>query len=302
MLPIEPQVNRIVVGAALVTLSVWLLFWFLPDHRPMDELELAANVADGLMEGHLANTVNTVTRWTFFPNVYPWTYVVAALFGMAGLASVIGGATYRPPELFCPRCQTTVRGRSTFSGIRCTKGAHFARPYTARMVMLTILILMVGAIVAMAVLAKTKTANKTANSDHQSRPASAVPNATPTTPAGPALADARLQLSKLSKTARIYFAMNADFPVGHVGSTPVTPCCRGANGECPPQREDWTNPVWQTLDFQIDEPHRFQYTWDSDGKTFTAKAVGDPECTGNTVTLVLRGTSENGVPRMTLSE
>src|SRR6266478_1926075 len=64
---------------------------------------------------------------------------------------------------------------------------------------------------------------------------------------------------------------------------------------------DWTSdPVWTALEFQIDEPNLFHYSYESDGKTFKATAVGDLDCDGKPSTYTLDGKSENGNPSVTL--
>jgi hypothetical protein len=47
--------------------------------------------------------------------------------------------------------------------------------------------------------------------------------------------------------------------------------------------------VWQALDFALDEPHLYRYSYESDGKAFTAKAVADLDCDGVEVAYVLTG-------------
>jgi hypothetical protein len=46
-------------------------------------------------------------------------------------------------------------------------------------------------------------------------------------------------------------------------------------------------PEWQALDFQISEPHRYQYSYSSDGHSFHAIAVGDLDCDGVSSTYTL---------------
>jgi len=51
----------------------------------------------------------------------------------------------------------------------------------------------------------------------------------------------------------------------------------------------WQTAPWLELGIAIDEPHYFQYTYASDGKTFTATAIGDLDCDTNTATFTVRG-------------
>lgn len=108
--------------------------------------------------------------------------------------------------------------------------------------------------------------------------------------------EAQLMLNKLSKNSKVYFVTNASYLAGSAGPTPATPCCKGPGGRCPIDTSWGSNAVWSGLDFQIDEPTRFQYTYQSDGKTVTATAVGDPDCDGKTITYTLKMSLENGNP------
>jgi len=100
--------------------------------------------------------------------------------------------------------------------------------------------------------------------------------------------EADLYLMRLERSAKRYAAENSAFPRASAPLTPATPCCAGPGHQCnDPQA--WTTPEWKELDFGIDEPHRFQYAYESDGKTFTARAVGDLACDGSAVTYEIRG-------------
>jgi hypothetical protein len=56
------------------------------------------------------------------------------------------------------------------------------------------------------------------------------------------------------------------------------------------------------MEFQIDEPFRYRYSYESDGQTFTATAVGDPDCDGKPGTYTLTGSVDNGNPKVELKE
>jgi hypothetical protein len=113
--------------------------------------------------------------------------------------------------------------------------------------------------------------------------------------------EASLQLDKLGKNAKVYALTNAEFPAGDAGPTPAGPCCQGPGGRCAIDGSGWQQATWQALDFEIDEPNLFQYSYHSDGKTFTAQAVGDPGCSGASVTYKLEGKLDNGTPQLTLT-
>jgi len=116
--------------------------------------------------------------------------------------------------------------------------------------------------------------------------------------------EAALELHNLERRAKAHFHERAEFPKGSVPLTPARSACSemSASGKIQPSHEDWAHPVWQALDFQMDRPHLFQYSYESDGRTFTAKAVGDLDCDGTTVTYELQGSSVEGNPSAILIE
>lgn len=118
--------------------------------------------------------------------------------------------------------------------------------------------------------------------------------------------EAQLQLNKLMKNAKVAYITDGEFPKGSVPLTPAEDCCFGAGsseGKCAVNTDAWTkNPVWAELDFQIDEPHRFRYSYESDGKTVTAQAVGDLDCDKTAITYTLKGHVETDMPVFELSE
>ncbi len=102
--------------------------------------------------------------------------------------------------------------------------------------------------------------------------------------------EAALQLSKIGKSAKRSFGELGTFPIGKAGLTPSTEWCKAAGQKCAADATAWTAEPWKTLDFQIDEPHRYRYSYESaDGKTFTATAVGDLDCSGTFETFTLTG-------------
>ncbi len=101
--------------------------------------------------------------------------------------------------------------------------------------------------------------------------------------------EALMLLNKLGKNLKVLYATEAAFPAGKVGPLPAEPCCKGEGGKCAVVPADkWAaDPVWSKLDFQIDDPARFQYSYESDGKTASATAVGDLDCDGKMITYKL---------------
>jgi hypothetical protein len=109
--------------------------------------------------------------------------------------------------------------------------------------------------------------------------------------------EAKLMLNKLSARAKMEFNTKQAFPKGSVPLTPAKACCSNPDHKCPANPADWANPIWQALEFQIDEPFVFQYSYESDGQTATIKAVGDLDCDGKTATYEAKGTAENSNPK-----
>ena len=100
--------------------------------------------------------------------------------------------------------------------------------------------------------------------------------------------EAHLQLNKLTKNLKVYYMTESKFPAGKVPVSPDKSCCE-TQGRCDDQAA-WKHPIWQELDFMIDEPHMFRYAYDSDGKSFALTAVGDLDCDGDEVRYLVTGT------------
>jgi type II secretory pathway pseudopilin PulG len=114
-----------------------------------------------------------------------------------------------------------------------------------------------------------------------------------------------LQLNKLGKNAKRAFVETGSFPPGTAPLTPPEPCCGQPRNHCRAVPELYAaDPAWKALDFQIDEPTLFQYSYSAsaDGQSFIAKAVGDLDCDGTFITYELRGTMTNGNPSITYIE
>ena len=109
--------------------------------------------------------------------------------------------------------------------------------------------------------------------------------------------EAQLALHNLEKRAKMAFVEKAEYPKGKVGPSPSVACCEKG---CGPSPAAWSDSVWKELEFTIDEPTHFQYSYESDGKTFTATAVGGSDCAAP-MTLTLTGTTEAGNPTTTIT-
>jgi type IV pilus assembly protein PilA len=114
--------------------------------------------------------------------------------------------------------------------------------------------------------------------------------------------EAAIMLNRLGKSAKVYYVENGAFPTGEAPLTPVQKCCDGPRGKCDPAGAAWLNEAWTKLDFQIDEPTLFQYSYKSDGKTLDAEAIGDLDCDGTMITYKLHLEADQGNPVATISE
>lgn len=107
--------------------------------------------------------------------------------------------------------------------------------------------------------------------------------------------EAALQLRKIGLHQKRIFSETGSFVVGSVEPTPLLPCCRGPSQHCLSEPGDWVRqPVWQAVDFQVDEPSLFQYSLHSAPRSFTARAVGDLDCDGVPVVFELVGSVVDG--------
>jgi hypothetical protein len=115
--------------------------------------------------------------------------------------------------------------------------------------------------------------------------------------------EAELMLNRLGKNAKVAFVTDSTFPQGKVGPTPAKACCEQPDHKCAFSLDDWTkDPVWTALDFQIDGPGYFQYTYESDGANAAkATAIGDLDCDGTTVTYTLELSAKDGNSEMKLT-
>jgi type II secretory pathway pseudopilin PulG len=98
-----------------------------------------------------------------------------------------------------------------------------------------------------------------------------------------------LMLRRIEQSAERYAIENGELPRAAAPLTPAAPCCDGGPDRKCFDVQSWQIPAWRELDFSIVEPHRFQYSYESDGKTFTGRAVGDLDCDGSAVTYEIRG-------------
>jgi hypothetical protein len=130
------------------------------------------------------------------------------------------------------------------------------------------------------------------------------------------VSEAERRLEKIEKRAKTVFTEGRAFPIGTAKTLPESPnpnmkgCCGGKSGgnqvdnRCPVTTEWANDPVWMALGFSLDEPSNYRYTYQSsDGKSFTATAVGDLDCDMQEATFTLTGKlDESGNPTIDLKK
>ena len=112
--------------------------------------------------------------------------------------------------------------------------------------------------------------------------------------------EASLQLNKISKNDKVYYVTNASFVTANGAAKPSTTAVA-----CKYTTVDTTwaaDSGWSALDFQIDEPNLFQYTYTGGASSAVAIAVGDLDCDGTSITYTLTMTAPNGNAAMNISE
>ena len=113
--------------------------------------------------------------------------------------------------------------------------------------------------------------------------------------------EAALQLNKISKNNKTYFITNAMFVTTAGATTPSGTACGQVGGHFPTVA--WAALAgWKDLDFQIDEPNLFTYTYTGALTSATALAVGDLDCDTTYITYTLNMTAANGNPAATMTE
>ena len=101
--------------------------------------------------------------------------------------------------------------------------------------------------------------------------------------------EASLQLNKISKNDKVYFVTSANFVTTNGAAKPssATNCKYAVD-------TSWAHSGWAALDFQIDEPNLFQYSYTGGTTSAVANAVGDLDCDGTKITYGLFMTAPNG--------
>ena len=93
----------------------------------------------------------------------------------------------------------------------------------------------------------------------------------------------------------------SQFPgVGKFNVSPGNnPCCGQVGDKCEPDPDAWDAPVWQGLNFAVDDPHYYWYVYVAEGigqkSAFTARALGNLNCNNSFSTFErVGGVTEQG--------
>lgn len=115
--------------------------------------------------------------------------------------------------------------------------------------------------------------------------------------------EAELNLTAISKTADTIFAETSSYPQAVTAWTPAVPCCDQPGRKCAVSQAEWHGVLaWDLLDFEVTQRFYFNYDYGSVAPTvFRARAIGDLDCDGVTVTYVLDGNGASGTPVSTLT-
>jgi hypothetical protein len=101
--------------------------------------------------------------------------------------------------------------------------------------------------------------------------------------------EGEVNLARLAKAAEAKLKSTGGFVSSRIGPTPTMPCCNQPNQKCAADPTIWTNPGWVDVGFKMDGAHQFQYSYEGSTTQFTGTAVGDLDCDGKTMTVVVRG-------------
>jgi prepilin-type N-terminal cleavage/methylation domain-containing protein len=122
--------------------------------------------------------------------------------------------------------------------------------------------------------------------------------------------EATMNLRKLYDSSVSYFESELASATGQIlpkqfpqtqAATPATDfCCSQPGQKCAANPAQWMTPTWQALNFGIDDPHYYWYSYDStgtfngsaDSASFDAKAQGNLNCDANHSLYQRHGTTD----------
>jgi prepilin-type N-terminal cleavage/methylation domain-containing protein len=115
--------------------------------------------------------------------------------------------------------------------------------------------------------------------------------------------EASLQLNKIAKNNKSYFIANASYVTtdGAIQPGAAGDACNQASKKFAVR--DWSGDAgWKDLDFQIDEPNLFSYSYIGGSTLATAYAIGDLDCDTKLITYTLDMSAPSGNPKMSITE
>jgi hypothetical protein len=105
--------------------------------------------------------------------------------------------------------------------------------------------------------------------------------------------EARRNLAQIAAGAKAYYAESGRLPEGKIGPVPaIGSCC--PRGKCAPDPSLWTDPMWNSLRFSVDDAQAYSYSYEGSSTAFTARAIGDVDCDTEQSTFEITGKVENG--------
>ena len=112
--------------------------------------------------------------------------------------------------------------------------------------------------------------------------------------------EATMSLRKIYDGSVTFFNKGHSFPPSDAEGTPGIRrlCFAGASVKFTPTSDTWSARTWRMLDFSIEEPFNFHYSYVSDGEegpgaTFTARVNGDLDCDGTLSTFERVGQADD---------
>ena len=129
-LPREKNPVRMVMGAIVIGLGLFLLFWYLPEHAPALDTHAGKKMSSG-----------------FTPELYTRAQAAAFGFLFVGLLFILDGLWFKPrAEVVCKRCKRYVIARRDGVFFKCPRSSHAARTCKTTLVLFALLIIAIGAI------------------------------------------------------------------------------------------------------------------------------------------------------------
>ncbi len=108
--------------------------------------------------------------------------------------------------------------------------------------------------------------------------------------------EAEISLKKLMAGVKVYYEVNAALPVGSAPLTPTPEPC-GGNGVAKKHAPDlrlWEGSPWRDVEFQMEDPHYFSYSYEATATTISLRAEADLDCDGTPMKLLAVGEIRDG--------